>query len=115
MANPRARQLRALPTEIERRLWHRLRRRQLGGHRFRRQHPLGPYVADFACLERGLVVEVDGSQHAERRGHDDARDAWLVERGYRTLRFWNVDVVENIDGVLDSILAALGGPLPERS
>jgi very-short-patch-repair endonuclease len=114
MANQRARQFRKLPTVIEDRLWYHLRRRQLGGHRFRRQHPIGPYIVDFVCLERHLVVEVDGGQHAEQqRGHDLARDAWLCRHGYRVLRFWNVDVVENTEGVLDSLLDALGGPLPE--
>ena len=114
MANARARQLRKLPTDVENRLWYHLRRRQLGGHRFRRQHPIGTYIVDFVCLERHLVVEVDGSQHAEhQRDHDEVRDAWLSRRGYRVLRFWNVDVLQNTESVLDSILDALGGPLPE--
>jgi len=115
MANARARQLRKLPTDIENRLWYYLRRRQLGGHRFRRQHPIGPYIVDFVCLERHLVVEVDGGQHAERHDHDTVRDAWLGEHGYRVLRFWNIDVIENCEGVLDTLLGALGGPLPDSS
>jgi len=115
MANARARHLRKLPTEIENRLWYFLRRRQLGGHRFRRQHPIGPYIVDFICLERHLVVEVDGGQHAERQDHDTARDVWLGQHGYRVLRFWNIDVIENCEGVLDTVLDALGGPLPDSS
>ena len=107
-----ARRLRKTPTEAETRLWSRLRRRQIDGHRFRRQVPLGSYVVDFACLEARLMVEVDGGQHAERIDADAARTAWLEGRGYRVLRFWNNDVLANTDGVVETIRAALSGYPP---
>ena len=90
-------------------LWHYLRRRQLGGHKFRRQHPVGPYVADFACLARRLVIELDGGQHMEQLAYDRARDEYLRERGFRVLRFWNDDVMRRMDDVLDAIAVALDG------
>jgi very-short-patch-repair endonuclease len=104
MASPLARSLRHTPTEAETRLWARLRRKQLAGIRFRRQHPLGRYVVDFFCAEAKLVIEVDGGQHAE---DTDTRTRWLEGRGYRVLRFWNNDVLANTEGVLLMILAAL--------
>ena len=105
----RARELRANMTEAERRLWSRLRHRQLHGHHFRRQVPIGPYVADFACLASRLVVEVDVSQHDNdlNRSRDDKRTRWLESEGYRVIRFWNNDVTQNALGVLDVIYAAL--------
>ena len=93
-----ARRLRRGMTDPERLLWRQLRQRQVGGCRFRRQAPIGPYVADFACLERGVVVEVDGGQHCDSRT-DPVRDRYLQGRGFRVLRFWNHDVLGNIDGV----------------
>jgi very-short-patch-repair endonuclease len=108
---PLARRLRLTPTDAEIRLWSRLRRRQLDGFRFRRQHPLGPYVVDFFCAEAKLVVEVDGGQHAE---DDAARTRWIEARGYRVVRFWNNDVLANTDGVLRTILHALrAAPHPD--
>jgi primosomal protein N' (replication factor Y) len=101
-----ARRLRSNPTEAERRLWHHLRRRQLGGFRFRRQHPIGSYITDFVCLAARLIVEVDGGQHADSPA-DIRRTAWLESRGYRVLRFWNSDVLTNTDGVLTVIRDAL--------
>jgi primosomal protein N' (replication factor Y) len=86
------------------RLWSRLRRKQLKGFRFRRQHPFGPYVVDFFCAEAKLIVEVDGGQHADE---GEARTRWLDARGYRVIRFWNNDVLANTDGVLRMILDAL--------
>src|SRR6266700_4027143 len=101
---PLARKLRLTPTDAEIRLWSRLRRKQLEGFRFRRQHPLGPYVVDFFCPETKLVVEVDGGQHAD----DGAtRTHWIEGQGYRVIRFWNNDVLANTDGVLHAILGAL--------
>ena len=108
-----ARVLRTGMTEGEQRLWLHLRRRQLGGWRFRRQHPVGPYVVDFVCIERRLVVEVDGSQHLES-GADGARDAWLAGRGFVVFRCWNHDVMERTGQVLEAILAALGTASPIR-
>jgi very-short-patch-repair endonuclease len=104
MPSPRARRLRGTPTDAELRLWSRLRRKQLGGFRVRRQHPLGAYVVDFFCPEAKLILEVDGGQHADE---SPTRETWLRSRGYRVLRFWNNDVLGNTDGVLDEILRAL--------
>jgi very-short-patch-repair endonuclease len=93
-------------TDAEVRLWFYLRRNQLGGFRFRKQHPIGPYIADFACVEKSLIVEVDGSQHNETI--DAERDAWFQRHGYRMLRFWNNDVLSRTDHVLDEVLRVLG-------
>ena len=84
-----------------------MRRRQLGGWKFRRQVPLGPYFADFACLAAGLVVEVDGDHHAEQAAYDARRDRRLAEMGFRVLRFWVSEIDENVEGVTDVIAAAL--------
>jgi very-short-patch-repair endonuclease len=89
------------------RLWYRLRGRQLLGHKFRRQVPIGPYFADFACLEARLVVEVDGDHHGDQLVYDARRDRRLSELGFRVLRFWVAEVDENIEGVIDSIADAL--------
>ena len=101
------RRLRKSMTDAERRLWRALRNRQLAGHKFRRQHPIPPYVADFACVERGLIVEVDGGQHSERAEADAVRTRALQARGFRVIRVWNNDVMANLQGVLSAILAAL--------
>jgi len=100
-----ARQLRKNSTRAERKLLRYLRARSLGGFKFVRQEPIGPYVVDFVCREQRLVIEVDGGQHAESK-RDAIRDQWLVEHRYRILRFWNNDVLENIEGVWDTISAA---------
>ena len=96
-------------TPAERLLWWALRKRQLDGARFRKQHPIEPYTADFICLERTLVVEVDGGQHAEpeQQAHDEARTCWLTSEGYAVVRVWNGDVFTNLDGVLGTIFAEL--------
>jgi very-short-patch-repair endonuclease len=96
-------------TDSERRLWHYLCQKQLDGFHFRKQCPIGPFVADFACLKAKLVIEVDGGQHADS-ATDAARDSWLAAHGYRTLRFWNNDVLQNTDGVFLTITEALGQP-----
>jgi very-short-patch-repair endonuclease len=103
----RARQLRKELTDTERFAWFRLRKRQLAGHKFRRQVLIGPYVADFACLERRLILEFDGGQHAERVDYDERRAAWLESQGFRVLRFWNIDVLREWDAVEQMILEAL--------
>jgi very-short-patch-repair endonuclease/TusA-related sulfurtransferase len=108
----RARALRRDQTDAERRLWRRLRDRQIEGAKFRRQHPVGPFIADFCCPERGLVIEVDGGQHAERAEADDRRTAFLVRHGYRVLRFWSNEVLQQMDAVLTRIAEALGHPHP---
>jgi very-short-patch-repair endonuclease len=99
-----ARSLRRDMTEAEERLWRELRSRRLDRIKFRRQVPIGKYVADFACLEAKLIVEIDGSQHAES-AHDAVRDAELKLRGFRVLRFWNDDVLRDLNGVCDTIIA----------
>ena len=109
MSSTLARHLRKNLTDAERRLWLRLRQRQLHGFRFRRQVPLGPYVVDFACLAEKLVIEVAGGQHGNRIGRDETRTAWLAASGFRVLRFWNNDVLANTEGVLQTILDALEG------
>jgi very-short-patch-repair endonuclease len=103
----RAQQLRKNATEAERRLWRHLSKRRLGGFKFSRQMAVGPFVCDFLCRERGLVIEVDGGQHAERTARDDIRTAFLERNGLTVLRFWNNDVLQNTDGVLQVILAEL--------
>jgi very-short-patch-repair endonuclease len=112
----RARSLRRRMTDAEKRLWHRISNRALGGWKFVRQEPIGSYFADFVCRESKLVIELDGSQHVESR-HDQVRDAYLRSLGYRVLRFGNDEVTKNLDGMLLTIFAALGGehepsPLP---
>ena len=106
MSIPTARRLRATTTDAERRLWSALRGRRLRGYKFRRQHPVGAFIVDFACIEHQLVIESEGGQHAGNA--DDARrTAWLERHGWRVLRFWNTDVLANIDGVQETILRAL--------
>ncbi|MBJ7437690.1 MAG: endonuclease domain-containing protein [Sphingopyxis sp.] len=107
----RAKALRRTLTDQEKKLWGALRDRRLGGFKFRKQQPIGPFIADFVCQERRLVVEVDGSQHADS-ARDAARDAFLNDKSYRVLRFWNNDVTGNLSGVLTAILAALSDPHP---
>lgn len=105
--NDFARHLRNNATEAERLLWRHLRRSQLGNFRFRRQRPIGPYVCDFACMRPRLIVELDGSQHAEAVEYDAKRDAYLRTNGYRVLRFWIGDVVHRTESVLETIYEAL--------
>lgn len=104
-----ARALRQSPTTAEQVLWRHLRNRQLAGTKFRRQHPLGPYILDFVCLAQGLVVEVDGGQHADlqAQGYDRQRTVWLRQQGLRVLRFWNHEVVQQTNEVLAHVLQAL--------
>ena len=112
----RARRLRTERTLAEHRLWTRLRARQLDGCHFRHQSPIDGHIVDFACRRRRLVVEIDGGQHAERREADAARTARLERRGYKVIRFWNHEVLENVEGVLATIRTALRerDPPPSR-
>ena len=111
----RAQQLRNSATRAERLLWRHLSRRQLDGHKFSRQMPIGPYICDFLCREARLVVEVDGGQHADSKP-DQARTAFIEREGYRVIRFWNNEVTENLEGVLLTIAQALSsGPPPTPS
>ena len=100
-------------TEAEKKLWFHLHRRQLDSHRFRRQVPIGTYIADFACLASRLVVELDGGQHSEadKETLDAQRTNWLKLRGYRVLRFWNHEVLSETDSVVEAIFNALNLPL----
>ena len=98
-----ARRLRREMTDAERLLWAQLRQRQVAGLKFRRQHPLGSFIVDFVCIEARLVIEVDGGQHGEWQPADEARTAWLNSQGYRVLRIWNNEVLQNIDGVREAI------------
>jgi len=107
----RSRQLRSNQTDVEKKLWWRLRNRQIGGCKFVRQEPIGPYICDFVCREHRLVVELDGGQHADSVS-DKVRDAWLKARNYRVMRVWNNDVLRNIDGVLQTIHDATIGESP---
>ena len=91
-------------TGVELLLWSRLRRRQLEGHRFRRQAPIGPYIADFACFQARLLIEIDGPSHDDRVEYDRRRTAWLVRGGFRVLRFAADDVLSRLDEVLEAIL-----------
>jgi len=101
------RRLRNTPTDAEALLWRHLRGRQVEKCKFRRQHPFRDFILDFACLERKIVVELDGSQHADSTAYDARRTAVLEEAGFVVLRFWNNDVFENSDGVLEVILGTL--------
>jgi very-short-patch-repair endonuclease len=111
----RARTLRHKPAEPERRLWQKLRNRQLGDLKFRRQTPVGPYVADFLCLDAMLIVEVDGDTHGTTQALDARRTAYLEREGFRVIRFSNAEVMANIDGVLVAVLAATLMPSPSQA
>jgi very-short-patch-repair endonuclease len=107
----RARRLRAKATDTEILLWKRLRTIETAGTHFRRQVPIGPYVADFVCMAARVVIELDGSQHATgpHQIRDKRRTRWFESEGYRVIRFWNNDLSNNIDGVLDTVYEALYG------
>ena len=110
-----AKQLRQDMTDAEKKLWYALRDRRFENFKFRRQVPIGKYIADFVCQDCKLIVEVDGSQH-EGSEHDRERDAWLASVGYRVLRFWNIDTFKALDGTLLAILDALNEtPHPSRA
>ncbi len=108
----KARDLRRNPTAAERKLWDALRRRQIDGHRFRRQEVIGTYIVDFVCRPARLIVELDGGQHDARASADAMRTGDLERLGYRVLRFWNDDVLRNMEGVLQTITKALRQPHP---
>ena len=98
-----SRNLRKNQTDAENLLWRHLRRNQLESLSFRRQHPIGRYIVDFVCLEKRLILEIDGGQHDLEREKHQERTNWLVSEGYRVLRFWNSDVLTNLQGVLETI------------
>src|SRR5262245_27448788 len=103
----RARRLRREQTDAESKLWARLRDRQLCSAKFRRQHAISPFIVDFCCVERGLVVELDGGQHLEHAKKDQRRTALIERRGYRVLRVWDNEVLKNMTAVLEQIAIAL--------
>lgn len=107
MSRNRARQLRSKATDAERLLWNDLREFKRHGFHFRRQVPIGPYVADFACHSAKMIIELDGGQHNEARNrkHDDKRTLFLESRGYRVVRIWNVEFFANSGAVVDFIFA----------
>ena len=102
-----ARELRKNPTEAEQRLWQQLKRRQIASVKFRRQQPIRPFIVDFVCFERRVIVEVDGGQHAKQVPYDEKRTCWLEAQGYRVLRFWNNEVLANTEAVAQAILDAV--------
>jgi len=115
-----ARALRKRMTDAERLLWRHLRNRELGGWKFRRQYPVGTFIVDFICVEKNIVIEVDGGQHAENEEQDLQRSAYLNKMGYRVLRFWNNEVLQETEAVLTAIFAILANgkqnsPSPQPS
>jgi very-short-patch-repair endonuclease len=109
-----SRKLRANQTDADTKLWNRIRNRQISGFKFVRQEPIGRFICDFVCREQGIVVEVDGGHHLDSKS-DELRDLYLAERGYRVMRFWNNDVLSNIDGVLIVIDEALREDVANRA
>ena len=102
----RAKNLRKQSTDAERHIWYNLRANRLG-FKFKRQVPLGVYIVDFACLEKRLIVEIDGGQHLENQAYDMERTVWLNARGFKVLRFWNNDVLQQTTSVIEVIMQAL--------
>ena len=104
-----ARQLRSRMTDAERKLWLALKDRRFENYKFRRQVPIGPYVADFVCFELRLIIEVDGGQHADS-ARDLVRDEWFASNEFRVVRYWNNDVLQNLQGVLENLVTVMSGP-----
>ncbi len=104
----KARALRQDATDAEKKLWYRIRNKKLCGHKFRRQQPVGKYIVDFICQEKKLVIELDGSQHAEQNEYDDERTKFLEDAGYKVIRFWNNEIFEDMESILETILYNLG-------
>lgn len=115
IAQRRSRILRNNSTDAERFLWQRLRGRQLGGYRFRRQVPIGSYIADFVSIDAKLVIELDGGQHQEKRAYDERRDRFMKTLGYRIIRFWDTQIIEETDAVLETIMRELESVRPHPS
>ncbi|MBI1214275.1 MAG: DUF559 domain-containing protein [Alphaproteobacteria bacterium] len=102
----RARTLRRNQTDAEKIIWHELKAKRFQGLKFKRQHPVGPYFADFICIEKKLIVEIDGGQHCGNAA-DEARTDFMTQKGYEVVRFWNNDVLQNTQGVLEALFLAL--------
>jgi very-short-patch-repair endonuclease len=120
MTRQLAKALRQRMTDAERLLWRHLRNRDLGGWKFRRQYPVGSFIVDFICVEKNVVIEVDGGQHAENEALDRQRSAYLNKMGYRVLRFWNNQVLQETEAVLTAIFVILANgkqnsPSPQPS
>ncbi len=109
MTDTLPRKLRRDSTEAEKVIWRALRNRRLNGHKFRRQHPIGKFVADFCCMEAMLIVEIDGGQHDRQAEADARRTSELERQGYRVVRFWNNEVLGNLEGVLTVLRQELTG------
>ncbi len=107
-----ARKLRKSETDAERKIWQQLRSRSLNGAKFRRQHPIGPYIVDFICINEKLIIELDGGQHQQQQDYDAKRTAFLEQSGYRVLRFWDDDVLMRTADVMQLIFNALAAPHP---
>ena len=103
----RAKRMRSAPTEAETALWRHLRADRLAGHKFKRQQPIGPYIVDFVCFAKKLIIEIDGGQHVDRQTYDEARTAWLRRQGFHVVRCWNDDVLRSTELVLDEVLRRL--------
>ena len=112
LSNKLQRTLRNEMTDAEKALWKVLRDRQVSGLKFRRQHPFADYILDFVCLEKKLVIEVDGGQHGESRRYDDIRRQYLMRAGFRVLRFWNTEVLQEIEAVRERIWRAVQDQQP---
>ncbi len=106
----RARELRKNMTDAEKKIWQSIRKRQILGNKFRKQVPIGPYIADFVCFEKKMIVEIDGGQHKAQEGYDQKRTEFFQSRGFQVIRFWNNDVLTNIEGVTKRLYACLGCP-----
>ncbi|MBI9049468.1 MAG: endonuclease domain-containing protein [Anaerolineaceae bacterium] len=102
-----ARELRKAQTKAEQTLWQVIRFKQINGIRFRRQHAIGPYIVDFCSPSKKLIIEVDGGQHLEQKEYDAQRTEFLQSKGYRVLRFWNNDVMNNLEGVIQEIIQTI--------
>ncbi|KAB2924963.1 MAG: endonuclease domain-containing protein [Candidatus Contendobacter sp.] len=102
-----AKTLRSHQTDAEQQLWHQLRAHRFMGLKFKRQKPIGHYIVDFICIEYQLIIEVDGGQHIDQMEYDDERTAWLESEGFMVLRFWNHEVLQEMDGVLERIRQAV--------
>jgi very-short-patch-repair endonuclease len=107
-----AKDLRNKATDAEKILWKHLRAKQFGGLKFRRQEPIGKYVVDFVSFDGKVIIEVDGGQHASQQAADSERDEWFARQGFKVLRFWNNEVLQNLSGVLETIWNNIKSPSP---
>ncbi len=106
----KARKLRKNMTDAETKLWQLIRKRQVLGFKFRKQAPIGPFIADLVCFEKKLIIEIDGGQHKDRKTYDEKRTQWLVSQGFEVIRFWNNDVLKDSENVLQAIFRRLALP-----